>query len=107
MKKSKINQKIKEVADKIAKEHQPKKIILFGSYAWGEPDHDSDVDLFVVKETENTRETAKEIDGSIFPRPFPINLIVYTPAKLKRELNLEEPFVSKITKEGKVLFENL
>lgn len=107
MKKSKINQKIKEVADKIAKEHQPEKIILFGSYAWGEPDHDSDVDLFVVKETENTRETAKEIDGSIFPRPFPINLIVYTPAKLKRELNLEEPFVSKITKEGKVLFENL
>ncbi|MDP2736837.1 MAG: nucleotidyltransferase domain-containing protein [bacterium] len=107
MTKSQINQKIKEVADKIAKEHQPEKIILFGSYAWGEPNRDSDVDLLVVKETENTRETAKEIDGSIFPRPFPIDLIVYTPAKLKRELKLEEPFVSKITKEGKVLFENL
>lgn len=107
MTKRQIYQQIKKVADKIAKEQRPEKIILFGSYAWGEPGPDSDVDLFVVKETENTREKAMEIDGSIFPRPFPIDLIVYTPAKLKRELNLEEPFVSKITKEGKVLFEIL
>ena len=105
--KHQIYQQIKKITCQIVKEHQPEKIILFGSYSWGEPSHDSDVDLLVVKETENTRETAKEIDGSIFPRPFPIDLIVYTPAKLKRELNLEEPFVSKITKEGKVLFENL
>lgn len=106
-KQSEIYQKIKQVADKIAKEHQPEKIILFGSYAWGEPGPDSDVDLFIIKETENTRKTAMEIDGSIFPRPFPIDLVVYTPAKLERELNLEEPFVSKITKEGKVLFKGL
>lgn len=106
-KRSKIYKKIREVADKIAKEHQPEKIILFGSYAWGEPGPDSDVDLFIIKETENMRETAMKIDGSIFPRPFPIDLIVYTPAKLRRELNLEEPFVSKITKEGKVLFKSL
>ena len=106
MKKSQIYKKIKEVADQIAKEHQPEKIILFGSYAWGEPNRDSDVDLFVIKETENTREIAKKIDSSIFPRPFPIDLIVYTPAKLKSELNLEEPFVSKIARDGKVLFKN-
>lgn len=106
MQKSKIYQQIKEVADKIAKEYQPEKIILFGSYAWGEPNRDSDVDLFVVKEAENIREIAKKIDGSIFPRPFPIDLIVYTPEKLKSELSLEEPFVSKITEQGKILFEN-
>ncbi|MBI2459090.1 MAG: nucleotidyltransferase domain-containing protein [Parcubacteria group bacterium] len=107
MTKRQTYQKIQEVADKIAKEHRPEKIILFGSYAWGEPTKDSDVDLFIVKETENTRETAIKIDGSIFPRPFPVDLIVYTPAKFKKELNLEEPFVSKITRQGKILFENL
>lgn len=28
----------------------PEQVILFGSYAYGEPDHDSDIDLLVVKE---------------------------------------------------------
>lgn len=101
-----INQKITEVAEKIAREHQPEKIILFGSWAWGEPRNDSDVDLFIIKETDNSRKTAMEIDGSIFPRPFPIDLLVYTPSQFKKELDLEEPFVSKITEKGKVLFEN-
>lgn len=99
-------EKIQETADKIAKAYQPEKIILFGSWAWGTPDENSDVDLFVVKETDNTRITAREIDGSIFPRLFPIDLIVYTPSQLKKELGLEEPFVSKIEKKGKILFEN-
>lgn len=40
---------IKKVAQKIAKEYSPEKIILFGSYAWGKPHKDSDIDLFIVK----------------------------------------------------------
>ncbi len=97
-------EEIKKVAERIGKKYKPEKIILFGSYAWGKPTHDSDVDLFIIKETENTRETAREIDGSIFPRSFPIDLIVYTPVQLKKEVDLEEPFVSKVTKKGKILF---
>ena len=42
--------KIREVADKIALEYQPEKIILFGSFAWGTPNKDSDIDLFIVIE---------------------------------------------------------
>ncbi|MFA6393744.1 MAG: nucleotidyltransferase domain-containing protein [Patescibacteria group bacterium] len=96
--------KIREITNKIAKEYKPEKIILFGSHAWGKPHKDSDVDLFIIKETDNTMNTAMEIDRSIWPRPFPIDLIVYTPSKPREELRLEEPFVSKIAKEGKVLF---
>lgn len=106
MENQKINQKIAEMAEKIAKVYQPEKIILFGSYAWGKPHKDSDVDLFIVKETDDIRKTAREIDGHFFPRFFPMDIMVYTPSQLKKELNLEEPFVSKIAKKGKVLFEN-
>jgi len=98
------DQKIKEITDKIIQEYQPEKIILFGSWAWGKPTEDSDVDLLIVKDTNNTRKFAMEIDGFVFPRPFPIDFIVYTSSQLKKELNLEEPFVSKVAKDGKVLY---
>jgi predicted nucleotidyltransferase len=101
----KMEKKIQEVADKIVQEFQPEKIILFGSWAWGEPTEDSDVDLFVVKETTDNRKTAREIDGSIFPRPFPMDLFVYTPKQLKKELSFEEPFITKVSKKGMLLYE--
>lgn len=97
-------EKIKEITDKIVREYEPEKIILFGSYAWGNPGPDSDVDLFVVKETENTRKTAEEIDGSIFPRPFPIDLIVYTPDQLEKRKNINDFFIRDIITKGKVLY---
>ena len=95
---------IKEVAERIAKKYKPERIILFGSYAWGTPGPDSDVDLFVIKDTENTRQTAREIDGSIRPRPFPIDLLVYTPAQVQRRKEGGDFFVEDILEKGKVLY---
>ena len=77
-------EKINKVAQKIAKEYSPEKIILFGSYAWGKPHKDSNVDLFIVKKTDNTRNCAREIDSFIFPRIFPMDLIVYTPEQIEK-----------------------
>lgn len=96
--------KIQEMADKIAKDHNPEKIILFGSWAWGKPNEESDVDLFIVKETENTRIEAMNIDRSIPFRPFPIDLIVYTPKQFEKWKRLEEPFLAKIINQGKLLY---
>ena len=96
--------KLKEITDKIVKEYKPEKIILFGSWAWGKPGPDSDMDLFVVKNTDNTRKTAMEIDGSIFPRPFPIDLIVYTPAQLEKRKNMKDFFIRDILTQGRILY---
>lgn len=63
------------IADRIAREYQPEKIVLFDSYAWGEPGPDSDVDLFIVKET-----TARPIDRRVVLRNMlsdPRNRIPY------------------------------
>lgn len=100
-----IKEKLKKVVDKIAREYAPEKIILFGSYAWGKPTKDSDIDLFIIQETEDTREAAREIDGSIFPRPFPIDLIVYRPEQVEKRLKNGDFFIKDILSKGKILYD--
>ena len=101
----KNQKKLDKVVKLIVKKFKPEKIILFGSYAWGEPNKDSDVDLFIIKETDNTRRTAMNIDGSIFPRPFPIDLIVYRPQDVKRRIKMNDFFIKNITNKGQILYE--
>ena len=45
------------------REFKPDRVVLFGSWAWGKPHRDSDVDLCVIKETRDTRALARKIDG--------------------------------------------
>jgi len=47
-----IKNLVSQIVDKIVIEYQPKKIILFGSYAYGEPNEDSDIDLLIIKNTD-------------------------------------------------------
>jgi uncharacterized protein len=86
---------------------KPEKIILFGSYAYGNPTPDSDVDLLVIMKTR-----AKDIDRYIavsnllYPRQFPVDILVKTP----REIELESKkkgnfFLREILNKGKVLYE--
>jgi len=99
-----IQPKLDKVVKLIVKRFKPEKIILFGSYAWGKPNQDSDIDLFIVKETKNTREMAMEIDGSIRPRPFPIDLIVYRPKNVEKRIKMGDFFIKDIISKGKILY---
>lgn len=103
--KESVEQVIQNAASKIAAEFDPEKIILFGSWAWGTPGPDSDVDLFVVKETANTRELARQIDGALFPRRVPMDILVYTPSGLERRLQMQDFFVRDIIRKGRTLYE--
>jgi predicted nucleotidyltransferase len=91
-------------ARKLAQRFQPDKIILFGSYAYGTPHADSDVDLLVVMPARN------EIDQSIrlrwtAPAPFPMDLLVRTPKNLQRRLADGDWFLREIVSRGKVLYD--
>ena len=99
-----LKKSLQEIADKIANRFRPEKIVLFGSYAWGDPGPDSDVDLLIIAETENTRRTAMEIDGYLFPRPFGIDVIVYTAEQVERRQKAGDFFISDIMRNGKVLY---
>lgn len=96
--------KIDEVGKRIAEKFQPEKIILFGSWAWGDPGPDSDADFLIVKNTENNRETAREIDGWLFPRPFPLDIIVYTPEQVEKRSESGDFFINDIINNGKLLY---
>ena len=105
MEKQITEEKIQEVAQKIAKEFQPEKIILFGSYAWGKPHKDSDVDLFVIKNTNiPSLKRIETLDRIFSRREFPMDFLVYTPAEVEKSLNREDFFVQDILTKGKVLY---
>ena len=70
----------------IAREFRPQKIILFGSYAYGKPTPDSDVDLLVIMPLQGrATEKAVEISSQLEHR-FPIDLLVRSPEELRQRL---------------------
>src|SRR5688572_9953810 len=77
---------IRRFARQIVERFHPDKIILFGSYAYGTPTPDSDVDLLVVMPTRNQVEQAVRIDEAIADRGFPLDLLVRTPKTLAARL---------------------
>jgi predicted nucleotidyltransferase len=95
---------IRRYAPQVAEHFHPEKIILFGSYAYGTPHADSDVDILVVMPARN------EIDQSIqirwaLPAPFPMDLLVRTPRKLQWRLKEGDWFLREIMGQGEVLYE--
>jgi predicted nucleotidyltransferase len=95
---------IRRYARAIAERFQPDKIILFGSYAYGTPHEDSDVDLLVIKPTWNQISQAVQIRWAL-AAPFPMDLIVRTPKNMKWRLEEGESFLTEIVSKGKVLYE--
>ena len=95
---------IRRYARAVAERFQPEKIILFGSYAYGEPHADSDVDILVVMPARNQIDKAIRIDREIDP-PFPLDLIVRTPRTLAWRLKEGDSFLREIVARGKVLYE--
>jgi len=98
-------QTINMLARQIARQFNPRKIILFGSYAYGKPTEDSDVDILVIMpfEGRNPRK-ATEIWMATKPK-FPIDIMVRKPAEIKKRIQMGDFFMREITEKGKVLYE--
>ena len=95
---------IRRFARRIAESFQPDKIILFGSYAYGKPHEESDVDLLVIMRTRNAIDQAIRIKTA-FKRLFSLDLIVRTPWQIERGLKDDNWFLREIIENGKVLYE--
>lgn len=107
MTKQKTDQKIRDIADKIATEYKPEKIILFGSFAWGNPTKDSDIDLFIVKHSKKKRlDRERELNSKLFGYEFPaMDILIYTPEEVKKSINeYKNLFIEDILRHGKVLY---
>ncbi len=95
---------IHRFARQVAEHFQPDKIILFGSYAYGTPHADSDVDILVIMPARNQLDQAVKIELACDP-PFPLDLIVRTPRNLHWRLAEGDSFLREIMIKGKVLYE--
>jgi len=107
IKDKKIRKLILEVVEKIKREYQPEKIILFGSYAYGTPTEDSDIDLFIVKDTEKESiYRFAEVKKLIYEpeRTIPISPLVYTPKEVNEQLSRGNDFVGEVLEKGEVLY---
>ena len=94
---------IQDVVEQIVGHFKPIRIILFGSYAYGQPKPESDVDLLVIMDTPlNETQQAVEILKAIAYR-FGLDLLVYTPQHLQQRLEWGDPFLREIVDHGEGL----
>lgn len=98
-------QAIRQAARRIGQAVQPEKIILFGSYAGGQPHPDSDVDLLVIMRSDKRPAArAAELSKLLEPRPFPVDLVVRTPQEIRRRLAMGDMFIQDILRHGRLLY---
>ena len=96
---------IRAFGNAIAREFHPRKIVLFGSYAYGRPTEDSDVDVLVIMPFDRKHgRKSLEIRQRI-PADFPLDLIVRTPEFISRRMEWGDSFTQEILSKGKVLYE--
>ncbi len=96
-----------EIVDRIIKVYKPKKVILFGSYAYGEPAEDSDIDLLIIKNTDK-RPIDRWVEVKRLlrdnSRTLPVSPLVYTEKEIEERIAIKDFFVEEILGKGEVLY---
>lgn len=100
-----LTKEIENIRDQLVEKYRPEKIILFGSAAWGDGEEINDIDFFVVKDDVPYYgiDRMREVDGLV-DRNMAVDMIVYKPEEVKRRLQMGDPFIKKIFKDGKTLY---
>ncbi len=92
---------------KLVETYQPKVIYLFGSYAWGQPDEDSDIDMLIVVEEspEKFHQRIKPAYRALRGFKVPKDILVYTEKEFDDQSEEPASLLFKIKAEGVKLFE--
>lgn len=90
----------------VVEQFRPQRVILFGSYACGQPDRDSDVDLLILKELhQSPLKEAIAIRQAWWEMPraetlLPFDLLVISPEAHRERLMHAAGFYDQIVGEG-------
>lgn len=97
---------LNQITQRIVSAYPVNRIILFGSYAYGKPGKDSDLDLFIIMKTKKRPSERRIMISRLFrDRQIPMDFIVKTPAEINRRLTLGDYFIKKILDKGYILYE--
>lgn len=100
-----FEKEIESITIQIIEKYEPEKIILFGSAARGESGFDSDADFLIIKKetpfygADRIRELSRIVNRNI-----PVDFLVYRPKEFEKRVEMGDPFLKSIIKEGKVLY---
>lgn len=97
---------IQAFVDQVVRRFHPLSVILFGSHAYGNPTENSDVDLMVIMPHRGSGAQAATRIRLACPRAFPMDLLVRTPAEIRRRLRMGDPFLCEVMSKGIVLHES-
>jgi predicted nucleotidyltransferase len=98
---------IQRMVKKLVAEYRPQRVILFGSYAYGKPHPDSDIDFLIIKETTDRlldRWTTVHRILTGTHRSIPLDTLVLTPGELEKRLAIGDQYIAEILEKGEVLY---
>ena len=98
--------KINNLANQIVSQFKPQKIILFGSYAYGTPTPDSDVDLMVVMPHKGSPSIQAAKIRKKIHAGFPMDIVVRSAAEIHRRLNMGDHFIKEVIEQGQPIYES-
>lgn len=102
-----VKQVVQQIVSRLVEAYRPQRIILYGSLAYGTPDADSDIDLLIIKETDDTPLERRLRVRQVVADPnrrMPFSSIVLTPDELEHRLALGDPFYQEILNRGKLVY---
>ncbi len=105
MRRKTVTKQIQRMVNRIVKEFQPERVILFGSHARGEGGPDSDVDLLIVMPVEGSkRDKAIEIGVALHDVRIPKDIIVTTPEEFEWRKEIAGTIERPAVMEGMTLY---
>jgi hypothetical protein len=98
---------LEEITRRLVAEFDPEQIILFGSHAWGQPDDDSDVDLFVIVSESELSPTRRDQEACRCMGNLPVaaDILVRTRHEFERFQNVYASLECQTVEQGKVLYD--
>ncbi len=97
---------VQEMVKRIVGAVHPDRIVLFGSYAYGIPNENSDIDILVIMETDRPRHKRSVILNQVLAGLIiPKDLLVYTPEEVAEWKDVPQAFITQILKKGVILYD--
>lgn len=96
---------INQIGKTLGRAARARKVLLFGSYATGHASEQSDVDYFIIADSELPRhKRSRQLYALFHPYPFPMDILVYTPDEVERQLKDPSSFVASVIRQGKEVY---
>jgi HEPN domain-containing protein/predicted nucleotidyltransferase len=96
---------VEDVTRRLIEYYEPDRVILYGSYGTPLSKKDSDIDLFIIKDTKKQPiERRIEVESLLSDRLLPLDIMIYTPQEVRFLFEIGSPFIEEVMENGRLLY---